>query len=82
MQERQFTIAELSQYNGKSGAPALIAYHGLVYDVSASFLWQNGSHWVLHGAGADLTDELVDAPHSAELLKRFPVVGILHHADV
>jgi len=74
---REFTKEELSKYNGKNGAPAFVACNGLVYDVSNSFLWQKGNHQVLHDAGADLTESLNEAPHSASLLERFPVVGTL-----
>jgi predicted heme/steroid binding protein len=74
---RRFTRQELAQYNGKHGAAAFVACYGLVYDVSGSFQWQKGNHQVLHRAGADLTDELKQAPHGRDLLERFPVVGIL-----
>lgn len=69
---------ELARYNGKNGAPAYIAYKGKVYDVSASFIWRNGRHQVLHNAGEDLTDSLEQAPHGVEMLERFPVIGTLH----
>lgn len=75
---RTFNGKELAQYNGKSGAPAFIAYNGKVYDVSSSFLWRNGKHQVLHNAGVDLTDSHEQAPHGADLLEMFPVVGTLH----
>jgi predicted heme/steroid binding protein len=75
--KRRFTRKELRQYNGREGKRALIAYRGCVYDVTNSFLWQQGKHQVLHTAGVDLTDELADAPHGAELLGRFPIIGIL-----
>jgi predicted heme/steroid binding protein len=74
---RVFTKQELSQYNGKNGAPAYIACGGKVYDVSASYFWRNGRHQVVNAAGADLTSELQQAPHGAEMLERVPVVGIL-----
>ncbi len=77
MGERRFTREELRQYNGKDGAPAYIAYKGNVYDFSESFLWQNGEHQVLHTAGEDLTGDLEQAPHGADLLKQFPIVGTL-----
>jgi len=64
--------------NGKNGAPAFIAYKGKVYDLSSSFLWRNGNHQVIHIAGVDLTDSLEQAPHGADLLEKFPVVGTLH----
>lgn len=74
---RTFTKEELSHYTGKSGTPAYIAFEGKVYDVSSSFLWRDGRHQVIHNAGVDLTDSLEQAPHGAELLKRFHVVGTL-----
>lgn len=74
---RRFTKEELSQYNGRDGACAYIAYESKVYDVSNSFLWRKGRHQVLHTAGTDLTIELDSAPHGVDLLKRFPVIGIL-----
>jgi len=77
MRKRQFTKKELGRYNGKDGAPAFIAYAGRVYDVSRSFLWQDGRHQALHAAGRDLTGSLKDAPHPADVLKRFPMVGTL-----
>jgi predicted heme/steroid binding protein len=40
-------------------------------------LWKKGLHQVLHTAGADLTTEIDSAPHGADLLERFPVVGML-----
>ena len=75
---RRFTKTELAQYNGKDGAYAFIAYEGKVYDVSHSFLWQDGRHQVLHTAGADLTASLDQAPHGAGLLERFPIIGMLN----
>ena len=74
---RRLTKEELSQFNGQDGAPAYIAYESKVYDVSHSFLWQKGLHQVLHTAGMDLTTELDAAPHDADMLKRFPVIGML-----
>jgi predicted heme/steroid binding protein len=74
---RQFSREALAKYNGKNGTPAYIAYDGIVYDVSGSFLWQKGRHQARHTAGTDLTGELAQAPHGAELLTRFPVVGVL-----
>ncbi len=80
MAMRKFTRTELGRYDGKNGAPAYIAYQGRVYDVSTSFLWQEGKHQVLHHAGVDLTDALALAPHGADLLERFPVIGVLEES--
>ena len=74
---REFTKEELARYNGQDGVPAYIACQGKVYDVSGSFLWQKGCHQVLHEAGVDLTDDLDQAPHGADLLERVPIVGRL-----
>ena len=81
MKPRSFTQAELSKYNGKNGAPVYIAYQGVVYDVSNSYFWRNGVHHVVHSAGHDLTGELPDAPHGAETLKRFPIIGFIDNKD-
>ncbi|NYT00467.1 MAG: cytochrome B5 [Methanocellales archaeon] len=75
---RNFTKRELVQYNGKRGTSGFIAYQEKVYDVSGSFLWRGGIHQVTHKAGEDLTASLDQAPHGADVLNKFPVVGILH----
>ena len=74
---REYTRGELAQFTGEDGKPALIAAHGKVYDVSASYHWRKGRHHVLHRAGMDLTADLKQAPHGAHLLERVPVVGTL-----
>lgn len=74
---RVFTLDELSSYNGKDGAPTYIAYQGIVYDVSSSYFFRGGRHWVRHSAGKDLFEEIAQAPHDASLLERFPIVGRL-----
>lgn len=73
-----FNREELARYNGKNGAPAYIAYKGMVYDASGSFQWRNGRHQVLHNAGEDLTDAFEQAPHSEDILERLPTIGTLH----
>lgn len=75
---KEFTEEELAQYNGKNGNPVYVVYKGKVYDLSASFLWKDGTHQVLHRAGVDLTDALEQAPHGGDVLEKFPVVGALH----
>ncbi len=77
MKLRKFTKEELARYNGCDNISAFIAYKGKIYDVSSSFLWQNGRHQVMHVAGNDLTKDLAQAPHGSDLLDRFPVVGML-----
>jgi predicted heme/steroid binding protein len=77
---REFTKEQLSQFNGRNGAPAYIAYKGKVYDVSDSFLWKDGNHQVLHDAGTDLTAAIERAPHGGDILDKFPVVGVVRDA--
>ena len=78
---RIFTVKDLAKYNGKNGKPVYVAYKGKVYDVTNSFLWKDGRHQALHSAGTDLTIAIEQAPHSGEMLARFPVIGILQEAD-
>ncbi len=78
---KEFTKEEVAQYNGKNGNPVYVIHKGKVYDVSASFLWKGGTHQVLHSAGVDLTNALEQAPHGADVLENFPVVGIIQKAD-
>ena len=72
-----FTLDELAKFDGSEGRPAYVAYQGIVYDVSQSFLWKGGKHQGLHRAGKDLTSELERAPHGMDFLERFSVVGRL-----
>jgi predicted heme/steroid binding protein/uncharacterized membrane protein len=71
------TLDQLSRYDGKEGRPGYIAYDGLIYDVSNSRLWPQGSHMKRHPAGMDLTDSLKNAPHGAEKVLAMPVAGKL-----
>ncbi len=75
--EKQFTIEELKQYNGKNGKPAYIAYKGKVYDVTDDYLWADGEHQGEHYAGNDLTKEITLAPHMEDVLERVKQAGIL-----
>ncbi len=72
-----FTRQELEQFNGQNGAPVYVAWSGSVYDVSQSYHWRKGSHWTVHSAGLDLTEELRQAPHGPDLLNKFPIVGTI-----
>ncbi|MFH0809732.1 MAG: cytochrome b5 domain-containing protein [Pseudomonadota bacterium] len=74
---KRFTREELARYNGKGGAPSYIAYQNKVYDMTDSPMWPEGDHQGSHGAGEDLTDALLDAPHGDEVLEDFPLVGEL-----
>jgi predicted heme/steroid binding protein len=73
---QDFTADELSEYDGKGGQPAYVAYKGVVYDVTESAMWDEGDHEGLHAAGHDLTGEHEDAPHDVYVTD-FPEVGRL-----
>lgn len=61
---------DLAAANGQNGNPAWVAVDGVVYDVSASRMWKQGTHVGRHRAGADLSVELAAAPHGTEVLSR------------
>lgn len=73
---KEFTLEELAKYNGENET-IYVAYQGNVYDVSSdSNLWINGNHEGCN-AGRDITEEMDRTPHGAEILKNYPVVGVL-----
>lgn len=71
------TSEELASFDGREGRPARVAYKGLIYDVSGSRLWKDGSHLKRHAAGSDLTEMLKAAPHGEDKILAMPVVGKL-----
>ena len=74
MEIKEYKKSQLALRNGQDKDEIWIAYKGLIYDVTASRLWQKGMHYE-HWAGQDLTDELKDAPHTAAVFEKFKVVG-------
>ncbi len=72
----QFTKSQLALRNGQDKPSIWVAYQGIIYDVTESRLWKNGKHYE-HWAGQDLTEELIDAPHSSSVFKKFIIVGQL-----
>lgn len=77
---REFTPEELARCNGKDGAPVYVAHAGKVYDVGGSRMWKTGTHMKRHPSGCDLTTDIQGAPHTPEVLERFPQVGMLKKA--
>lgn len=71
-----FTLQQLALRNGRDREEIWIAYKGVIYDAGKSRLWRSGRHYE-HWAGQDLTDELVNAPHTESVFDRLTVVGKL-----
>jgi len=76
MELPEFSRQALALRNGQDREEIWIAYQGIIYDVTLSRLWRNGKHYE-HWAGQDLTEELKDAPHTATVFQKFPVIGKL-----
>ncbi len=76
--EPTFSEQSLRRYDGEAG-PIYVAYQGVVYDVSDCPHWRRGLHEGQHFPGQDLTAELPNAPHGAEVFARPGVrrVGII-----
>ena len=68
--ERVLTLAELRRCNGDLGRPKYVAYNGLVYDVSDCPRWRREMHEHLHFPGQDLSVEIAQAPHKADVFTR------------
>jgi len=71
------TADGLRQFDGQDGRPAYVAYQGIIYDVTKSRLWKNGSHLTKHAAGNDLTNILKTAPHGEDKILSMPRAGTL-----
>jgi predicted heme/steroid binding protein len=71
-----FTAQQLALRNGQDKPDIWVAYKGLIYDVTSSRLWKNGTHYE-HWAGQDLTEELGDAPHTEKVFEKFQAIGHL-----
>ncbi len=72
-----FTIEELKHFDGTEGKAIYIGYKGMIYDISASPLFQGEKRMRCHIAGKDLTKDIDIAPHGEDLVFTFPVVGRL-----
>jgi predicted heme/steroid binding protein len=73
-----YTKSQLALRNGQDKPQIWVAYLGNIYDVTESRLWKNGKHYE-HWAGQDLTDELLDAPHTEKVFSKFKIIGKLQN---
>jgi predicted heme/steroid binding protein len=73
---RIITHMELKHGTGERGTRKLIAYQGIVYDVTDCPKWRTDLHEQLHFPGQDLTSELPEAPHKDDVFSR-PCVKIV-----
>ncbi|EOR94628.1 hypothetical protein ADIARSV_2226 [Arcticibacter svalbardensis MN12-7] len=69
-----YTRSQLALRNGQDKPQIWVALNGVIYDVTESRLWKNGTHYE-HWAGQDLTEELADAPHTELVFLRFKKIG-------
>lgn len=76
-EQKQFTLEELSKYDGSAGKPAYIAVNGIIYDVSKQAAWGGGTHFGLL-AGRDLTKQFQSCHNMQQILSNLPQVGILY----
>lgn len=75
--ELVLTLEELSKYDGQDGNKAYIAVDGVIYDVTDSGPWGDGSH---NGftAGKDLSKEIKEiSPHGIAKLENVLEIGTL-----
>ena len=82
--DRIVTQMELRRNTGERGTRKLIAYRGIVYDVTDCPKWRLDMHEQLHFPGQDLTDEIPDAPHLEDVFSRpcVKVVGKLESSRI
>lgn len=75
---KTYTRQQLALRNGQDREEIWIAFEHRIYDVTESRMWKNGKHYE-HWAGQDLTAELADAPHTAQVFERMEQVGLLEN---
>jgi len=77
---KEFTLEELSQYNGSNGNAAYVAIEGIVYDISNSTVWERGTDFGLI-AGQDLTNQINSCNGVMDILTNASKVGTLIEND-
>lgn len=72
----RYTKQQLSLRNGQDKPEIWVAFKGKIYDMTQSRMWRNGKHYE-HWAGQDLSAEMADAPHTANVFDKFDPIGEL-----
>ena len=75
------SVTELKRSTGEHGTRKFIAHKGIVYDVTDCPKWRMEMHENLHFPGQDLTSELEEAPHEADVFSR-PCVIVIGKLEV
>lgn len=74
---KEFTLEELSMYDGRNNRPAYVAINGSVYDVTGVQGFMNGQHFGVK-AGTDATDSFRRChDNKREMLGDLRIVGVL-----
>jgi len=77
---QEFTVQQLSAFNGKNGKACYVAVDTKVYMIEQGRLWQDGNHTTAAGqahCGQDLTEAISKSPHGRTKLTSLEVKGTL-----
>lgn len=79
-QQKEFTLDELSQYDGKNGKPAYVAIEGIVYDISNELDIREVKN-IRIIAGKDLTEQFNFYHRIDQIINKSPRIGVLDHGE-
>lgn len=79
-EQREFTLEDLAQYDGKNEKPTYVAVGGIVYDVSSEPTWAGGTHFGV-AVGKDLTEQFNSCHGSDKILNKLPKVGVIRTSN-
>lgn len=75
---RQFSLQELSYFDGANGKEAYVAVNGIVYNMTMIPGWAGGTHFGLY-AGKNLNDQFMSCHNQMlGMLDQIPKVGVLN----
>lgn len=79
-EQKEFTLDELLQYDGKDGRPAYIAIEGIVYDVSNESIFRETKNIEII-YGKDLTEQFNFYYRINQIIDRIPRMGVLDNSS-